>query len=178
MKRINRYVVSVVLALTFLSTVICDAEKAYKWRSDFPNIDLDAQSEYAPIARHADAPEGSATVIFDILDVNVTEAVITADHITTNPQLHRTTGSPPYDTLVTEYKLSFDGDGSTKTGPTPGAVAASSSDVYKTYDTFLSQSLVITYANGDTDAQVTLYVRASNNADEVADSGDYEATQT
>ncbi|MCX5633236.1 MAG: hypothetical protein NTW93_06155 [Phycisphaerae bacterium] len=173
MRLINRHIVSVVLALTFLSTVICDAEKAYKWQSNFPNIDLDAQSEDAPIVEHADAPEGSATITLDIVDINVTEAVITADHTTNEPQLHCAT-----DTLVTEYMLSFDGDGSSKSGPTVEAVAASGSNTYKTYDTFLSIPLVITYANNDNDIQVTLHVKASNNEDKVADSGNYEATQT
>lgn len=46
------------------------------------------------------------------------------------------------------------------------------------YDTFLSSAAAVTYYSGDEYVNVTLYARASNAADDVADSGTYNATQT
>jgi len=74
------------------------------------------------------------------------------------------------DTLITEYKLTFDGDGSSKTG--------ASSTNYETYDSFLTTPKVVTHILGDDDVQVTLHVKASNYANDLADAGTYTATQT
>jgi hypothetical protein len=73
-------------------------------------------------------------------------------------------------TLVTEYKLTFDGDGSSATG--------GSTVDWTSYDSFLSPAASITYISDDNDVEVTLYVRASNYAGQLADAGTYTATQT
>lgn len=74
------------------------------------------------------------------------------------------------DTLVTEYKLSFDGDGSSATG--------GSNTSYETYDSFLSTPSDVTHVVSDDDVDVTLFVKVRNNSNEVADSDTYLATQT
>lgn len=89
---------------------------------------------------------------------------ITADN-TTTAQLSNGT-----DTLVTEYKLEFDGDGVSATG---------GSEVdWTAYNTFLNSAVVVTYYSGDEYVNVTLHARASNAAGDVADAGDYSAMQT
>ena len=74
------------------------------------------------------------------------------------------------DTLVTEYKLTFDGTGS---GTTGGAGTN-----YETYDTFLTTAAPVTHAIGDDDVEVTLHVKASNYVNGPADAGTYTAAQT
>jgi hypothetical protein len=74
------------------------------------------------------------------------------------------------DTLVTEYKLTFDGNGSSATG---GAGTS-----YETYDRFLTTAEPVTHVTGDDDVEVILHVKASNYAIDLADAGTYTATQT
>lgn len=74
------------------------------------------------------------------------------------------------DTLVTEYKLTFDGTGS---GTTGGA-----GTTYETYDTFLTTAAPVTHVIGDDDVEVTLHVKASNYVNDPADAGTYTAAQT
>jgi len=74
------------------------------------------------------------------------------------------------DTLITEYKLTFDGDGSSATG--------GSGTNYETYDTFLTTAAPVRHKIGDDDVQVTLHVKASNYANDLANAGTYMATQT
>jgi hypothetical protein len=77
---------------------------------------------------------------------------------------------PGGDTLVTEYKLTFDGDGSSATG-------ASTVD-YTSYESFLNPAVSVTHVGGDDAVIVTLYVRAGNYLGDLANSGSYSATQT
>lgn len=74
------------------------------------------------------------------------------------------------DTLVTEYKLTFDGNGS---GATGGAGTN-----YETYDRFLTTAARVIHVTGDDDVEVTVHVKASNYANDLADAGTYTATQT
>ena len=124
------------------------------WDSNFDPIALSS------IASQAQTPQGSVMVVLNT-NGNVE---ISADNSAT-AQLSCAT-----DTLVTEYKLSFDGDGS---GATGGANTS-----YETYDSFLSTPVSLTYVVSDDTVEVTLYVRASNSPDDVADSDTYNATQT
>jgi hypothetical protein len=77
---------------------------------------------------------------------------------------------PGGDSLYTEYKLEFDGDGVSKTG--------GSTVDFTGYDLFLSSPATVTHIPDDNDVQVTLYVRASNYTGQMADAGNYSATQT
>jgi hypothetical protein len=74
------------------------------------------------------------------------------------------------DNLYTEYKLQFDGDGVSATG--------GSTVDFTSYDLFLNSHATVTHISGDNAVQVTLYVRASNYTGQLADAGDYSATQT
>lgn len=74
------------------------------------------------------------------------------------------------DTLVTEYYIDYDGDGSSSTGGTD--------TTYATYDNFLSGGSSITHIDNDGGVEITLYARASNDEDNVADAGDYTCIQT
>jgi len=74
------------------------------------------------------------------------------------------------DTLVTEYQLAYDGDGISSTG---GATVD-----FTSYDSFLSSPAQVTYVLDDDGVTVTLYARASNYANQLANAGTYSATQT
>ena len=156
----NSYIVITLLALVFSPAIIC-AVNGYQWSSH--GFDPNPIS-LKKISHQADVSEGSAIIT---LDVNTTEgATITADH-GPNAQLHSTRTN---DTLVTEYKLSFDRNGSNGTG--------GSNTEYESYDTFLTTPAVIIYYGSDNDVVVTLWVRASNTGGKLADSGSYSARQT
>ncbi|MCK4283705.1 MAG: hypothetical protein KAX44_05260, partial [Candidatus Brocadiae bacterium] len=71
------------------------------------------------------------------------------------------------DFLTTEYKLEFDG------GPTTGPTVD-----YTLYGSFLSDGVLVTHVSGDNDVDVTLTVRASIPAGDVANAATYTATQT
>lgn len=155
MKNAIKYVVTM-LVILFLCPMFVWAVDYMYWDSNFGPISL------LSINSQAQTREGSVTVTL----ITTGDAEIFADNTASGPaELSCAT-----DTLVTEYKLSFDGNGSGATGR-----AATS---YETYDTFLSTSAFITYVTDDNDVDVTLWVRASNNPDEVSDSDTYNATQT
>jgi hypothetical protein len=77
---------------------------------------------------------------------------------------------PGGEVLVTEYSLSFNGDGSSATGGPPVD--------YTPHDSFLVPPAQVTHVPGDNFVRVTLGVRASHPSGDVADAGDYTATQT
>jgi hypothetical protein len=74
------------------------------------------------------------------------------------------------DILVTEYQLSYDGDGLASTG--------GSTVTWTTYDAFLSTPSAVTHVAGDGTVLVTLECRASNATATLADAATYSATQT
>jgi len=134
----------------------------------FDAIDLDAQSGEAPITAQADNPEGtSAYTLWTNCNVE-----LSADN-DADAQLDDGT-----DVLVTKYKIATDGDGDPDTGADSDAVTASGSDVYALHNLFLATALDITHVNTDGNVEVTLSVEATNDTDEVSDSGSYTATQT
>jgi hypothetical protein len=128
----------------------------------FPAINL------ATITAHADSPEGQSNYTL-WTNCNVT---IAAD----NTNASRLTDGT--DTIRTEYQLSTDGDGVTETGATAGAIDNSDSDQWTIHSLFLDTPLLITHVNTDGGVEVTLYVKAVQEDNEVPDSGDYAATQT
>lgn len=118
----------------------------------------------ANITAQADQPTGTRDFTL-YTNCNVS---LTSD--TTNTAQLTNTTAPSTDTLTTEYSLSYDGDGSAATG---GAAVA-----WTNYDTFIGGGSSVTHVDGDGAVVATLSVRASNPAGEVADAGDYTATQT
>ena len=117
----------------------------------------------ADINDQGDTPAGSSVYTL-WLNCNVS---LTADN-TTAAELDN--DPPGSDTLVTEYYVDYDGDGASATGGTD--------TTYATYDNFISGGDAITHVDNDGAVEITLYARASNRADEVADAGDYTCTQT
>jgi hypothetical protein len=140
-------------AATALVTVTVD--EVIEWAdASFATIAL------ANITAQGDAPEASQSlVLYTNCDLD-----ITADH-TAAAQLTKTT-----DTLVTEYKLEYDGDGDPATG---GATVD-----WTDYATFIPVGSAVTHYPLDGAVEVTLSARASNAAGTLADAGDYTATQT
>jgi hypothetical protein len=126
-----------------------------EWESNFPAIAL------ANITSQAATVSDSATVTLYLNgDVDVTADNSTAAELT----------GPNSDVLVTEYRLTYDGDGVTDTGGTTVD--------WTTYDSFLTTASSITHVSGDGAVDVTLNVRASNPTGQMANAGAYSATQT
>ena len=118
----------------------------------------------AAITSQTDTPSGSR----DFTLYTNCNCEISADN-TATAQLDNDGAST--DTLVTEYQLAYDGDGVTATGGT-------NVGTWTDYSTFLGTASAVTHVDGDGVAVVTLSAQASNPAGEVADAGDYSATQT
>ncbi len=152
MKSVVSHIIVVIVAL------ICVAQLSGQgfmyWESDFEAIVL------GNITTQSASESGSSNVTL----FTSGNAEISADNTATAQLSYGT------DTLVTEYKLEFDGDGSAATG--------GSTVDWTTYDSFLATLAAVTYVPDDNDVVVTLHVRASNYADDVADAGTYTATQT
>lgn len=144
----------VVLILISVWTELLVAESFMYWDSNFGPIALPG------IASKNQISEGGSSANLSING----DVEISADN-STSAQL-----SSASDTLVTEYKLTFDGDGSSTTG---GAGTN-----YETYDSFLTNAAPVTHLTGDDDVEVTLHVKASNYPNDLADAGTYTATQT
>lgn len=143
-----------ILVLTLVSTHVC--AHIISWNGNFDDISLEN------IATKGQVREMSSTVTLS-LDGDVE---ITANNTLNGPaELSNAT-----DVLVTEYRLSFDGNGSSATGGSP--------TTYETYDSFLSSASRVSHVVADDDVDVTLHVRVNYNSNEVADSGTYLATQT
>lgn len=138
-----------IFALLAIPIFVCAADY------QFAPIDLDAMD--GAITSQTDVRQGSSNTI--IISISG-DAQITADNAET-AQLHSET-----DTLVTEYKLRYVYHNVDQTTE------------YTGHDTFLLSPVNIRFIPGHSDISITLYVKASNNPDEVADSGTYTATQT
>jgi hypothetical protein len=150
--KLTRIIIFIIVTLV-CSGLLIGQDYMY-WAGDFSTIVL------SNIQTRNQAPESSSSTTL----YTSGNAEISADN-TTTAQLSSAT-----DTLVTEYKLTFDGDGSSATG---GA-----DTTYAAYDNFLSTPATVTYVTDDNDVDVTLHVRASNYAGDLANAGTYTATQT
>jgi len=137
------------------AVVTVTVDEIIEWAA--PNF---AEIHLLTITARDDAPEASKSLVL-YTNCNLT---ITADH-TAAAQLTKTT-----DTLVTEYKLEYDGDGDPDTG---GATVD-----WAEYDDFIPVGSAVIHYTLDGAVNVTLSARASNDAGNVADAGDYTATQT
>ena len=95
---------------------------------------------------------------------------ITADLTTEPNDAQLTHDGPSVDTLVTEYKLEYDGDGNPDTGGT--------NVDWTDWTTFLGTGSTVTHVTLDGAVAVTLFARASNADGTLADAGNYHAHQT
>lgn len=138
------------------TTVWAGTGETMHWRSDFNQIALEN------IGNRDHVSQGSSSAVLCLNgDVELTADTTAAAQLT-----HTTSG----DTLVTEYKLTFDGDGDPNTG---GETVD-----WTPYNDFLTTPSDVMYFPGDGNVEVTLWVRASNAAGTLADAGTYTATQT
>ena len=100
---------------------------------------------------------------------------ITAD-VDTDALLTNTTGAAVYDTLTTNYGITFD---YTSAGTHTYGTAGADGGEWQLYSAFLTPvAATVTHYNGDGNIEVTLSCQVSVAADEVPDKGDYTATQT
>lgn len=139
------------------AAVTCTVDGIMEWDVVAGNF---ATIAIAPITAQGDTPSaGQSLVLYTNGNAHITADTSTA------AQLTKTT-----DTLVTEYKLEYDGDGVTATG--------GSTVNWTLYNNFLTAPSAITHISLDGAVNVTLSARASNDAGNIADAGDYTATQT
>ena len=145
-----------ILAINFLPVFVC----ASAWDEDFVGITL------GNISSRGQIQEGSQSVILYVTE----DSTISAN----NNTAARLSGAT--DTLVTEYKLTFDDTG----GTTGIGTGQDGGNEWQPYDVFLTTGAEgnVTYAIGDGEVVVTLYARARNKSDNVADPGAYNAIQT
>jgi hypothetical protein len=142
------------LILTFVWTELLVGQSFINWESSFDPITLPS------ITSKNQMSEGSSSATLSISG----DVEIRADN-SAEAQLSYAT-----DTLVTEYKLTFDGNGKSATGGTDTD--------YQTYNGFLTPAVRVTHVTSDDDVEVTLHVKASNYANDLPDAGEYTATQT
>jgi len=157
-KSIINYIVIITSVLLALPTLVCAED--YMYWEDFAKIEL------PNITSRGQTQQSSATVTLYLSG----DAQITADD-TIAAQLSCTT-----DTLITEYKLTFDSTG----GSTGVGTGGDGGTEWQSYDTFLKTGTEgnVDYVADDNSVQVTLWVKASNDANGVADSDEYDAIQT
>ena len=154
--RIVNYVGGVVVFIFFCSASLVADDFMYWEHPNFNTIVI------PNISSKNQRPESSSSLTL----YTSGDAEIMADN-SAAAQLHSSSG----DTLITEYKLSFDGHGS-------GGFTGGTDTSYETYDNFLKSHATIRHVPADDDVVVTLSVRASNYPVDVADAGKYAATQT
>ena len=153
MKHLTMYLVVVGLAMGLSQILIAD--DTLSWSGNFSNINI-----ATPISTQAMSVTASETITLQTTG----DAVLTADN-SNSAQLSCAT-----DTLKTEYRLVYDGDGASDTGGT---------DVdWVIYSSFISSGSNITHVGVDDFVDVTLWIRASNYANDMADADTYNATQT
>jgi hypothetical protein len=154
----NSYIVITLLALVFSPAAIC---AQFLWSSHiFGPITLPKMSH------RGDVCENHASIIMDV-NKTLSNIQISANNTEHGPA-ELTNGK---DRLVTEYKLTFDGDGIHQH-------SGGADTEYVDYKSFLLPAVAVKYVYDDNQVVVTLWVRASNYADKVADFGSYTATQT
>ncbi len=150
---VTHIVASVCLAL-ICSALLLGAD-FMDWDADFDPIALLSIGTRGQVRE-----DSSSTTLFTNGD-----AEISANNSTTAQLSYGT------DALFTEYKLEYDGDGAAATG--------GSTVDWTTYNSFLTPTpSAVTWVAGDDDVVVTLHVRASNYPSQLANAGEYTATQT
>ncbi len=140
---------------TATCAISASVSEIMEWDGSFPAINL------ASITTQSQLVMGTAaTTLYTNGNVN-----ITADN-TVNSRLTSSGGAA----LVTQYSLSYSGDGVIATG--------GSTVPYATYDVFLSTPSLITHVTGSGAVVLTLGVQASNQPGNVGEATSYTATQT
>jgi len=134
-------------------------------------IEWAAAANFATIAIPAITDQATKRSNFSSLVLYTNGNVhITADLTTEPNDAQLTHDGPSVDTLVTEYKLEYDGDGNPDTGGT--------NVDWTDWTTFLGTGSTVTHVTLDGAVAVTLFARASNADGTLADAGNYHAHQT
>lgn len=154
MKWTVTHIVASVCLVLICSALLLGQDFMY-WEANYDPITL------LNITMQGDISEGDAQVKLFISG----DAEISADNTAAAKLTEPGGGS-----LITEYKLRFDGNGTNKTG--------GSNVQYTSYDSFLSTPVHVTHVLNDDDVKIKLSVKVSNYAGEVANAGTYTATQT
>jgi hypothetical protein len=140
---------------TATCAISASVSQIMEWDAAFPAINL------ASITTQSQQVMGTAaTTLYTNGNVDITADNTTASRLTSSGGA----------TLVTEYSLSYSGDGVAATG---GSAVS-----YATYDVFLSTPSLITHVTGSGNVVLTLGVRASNHTGTVAEATSYSSTQT
>jgi hypothetical protein len=151
--RSKRIAIGVWVILAGATMACLAAADVMNWQgSQFSGITLPAITTRAGVAT------GSATLALDLSG----DVQISADN-TVNAELRGPNGAA----LVTEYALSFNGNGTNASGATNVA--------YTAYDSFLNPPVQVTHVLGDDEVLVTLSVKASLPPGAVSDAGAYTA---
>ena len=147
------------------AAVTCTVDEIIEW-DDTVNAGNFETIAIAAITNQADTPSASkALVLYTNCDLD-----ITADDSNAAQLIERVTSN---DTLVTEYKLDYDHESA-------GADTWGVERDWTGYATFLKDAAAsaVTHVSLDGAVLVTLSARASNDTGNVADAGNYTATQT
>ena len=155
MKSIINYIVIVTLVLISLP-ILMGAEMYWDTETFTNGITL---SPVTGTAGYSDS--GFDTIILNT--DGVVDITVEPEHRSSS-QLINTTGSAPYDTLTTKYKIEFDGYVGDYT-------------TFTDYLTFLENPATVTRPDGNS-IEITLSVQVSTVPYEVPDKGSYSATQT
>jgi len=144
-----------VCLILICSALLVEGKDSMRWLGGFQVISLQ------DIQTRTQVSTGSSSITL----LTTGNAEISAD----NTDAARLT-EPGGGGLYTEYMLEFDGDGASSTGGTTVD--------FTSYDSFLTSPAQVTHVLGDDRVTVTLSVRASNYANQLANAGTYSATQT
>ena len=135
--------------------ITCTVASIIEWsETSFPGIDLGSLT-----AKNKQAAGESTLMLYTNCDVT-----ITADNSNTAELSFAT------HTLLTKYKLEFDGSGIEQTGGSPTA--------WRSFDTFLNEGADVIHIPTDGAVEVVLSVRASIEKIRPDNSGQYNAVQT
>jgi len=138
--------------------VNCTVEEIAEWSGNYSTIQLPDVTDQSSYTADANA----VLKLYMNADVKITGNA--------SAQLKKD-GTDSDNVLVTEYKLTFDGDGETATG------VASPTD-WRPHNTFATGGETVTFVSKDGEVDVRLHVRAKNVVGELADAGTYSITQT
>ncbi len=151
--RSRRIKIGVWVILTGATMACLATADVMNWQgSQFSGISLGALTAPGGVST------GSATLALDLSG----DVQISADN-SVNAELRGPNGSA----LATQYALSFNGNGTSASG--------AANVPYASYDTFLNPPVQVTYVSGDSEVQVTLFVKASLPSGAAADAGTYTA---
>lgn len=138
--------------------VNCIVEEIAEWSGNYSTIQLPDVTDQSSYTADANAVKK----LYMNANVDITASA--------TAQLKKD-GTDPNNVLVTEYKLTFDGNGSAATG-------VASPTTWRPHNTFATGGESVVFVSEDGEVDVRLHVRAKNVVGELADAGTYSTIQT